>query len=151
MIRTGLAGLAALVLLAGCGGSPTPTAEPSPTPSPTPTAFAVSGTVEATAADLFKPGTTKLLPQGSPCVSNEGYDDIAVGSQVEVLDETNTTVALTDLGAGTLDVTSCVFPFQVDVPMGHPFYAFQVGGDQRGTVKFTADDLADGTVGLKVG
>jgi hypothetical protein len=81
---------------------------------------------------------------GSSCEGDGGYSDIHAGTQVTVADAAGTVVATGILGSGTArSIVSCEFAFTVpDVPTGEDFY--QVTVSHRGTLTYTADELASG-------
>lgn len=84
---------------------------------------------------------------GQPCTVGGGYADIRSGAQVVVTDDGGKTIALGELGGGTLllpdldtwGTRSCVFSFSVQVPGGHDFYGVEV--THRGVVRYTAEQL----------
>lgn len=76
---------------------------------------------------------------GAECVGQDGYDDIAAGTDVIVSDDGGKTLALTELGQGHTDESGCRFPFTVEVPRGYKIYGIEVS--HRGVVRQTADDM----------
>lgn len=84
---------------------------------------------------------------GQVCAVGGGYSDIRAGAQVVVTDDAGRTLALGQLGDGTLRLPdlehwgtrSCVFPFSVQVPGGHDFYGVEV--THRGVVRYSAGQL----------
>jgi len=129
------------VLLVGCGegaSSEPDEAEDSPT---TPAAITVTGTM-LVPPPLF---SEELF---APCTSREGYEDIAAGSQVVISDQDGRTVGIGSLDAGVLqpgkvlpELYRCEYSFTVIAEPGGDFYAIAIGGPQRGSVEFTAEQL----------
>jgi hypothetical protein len=78
----------------------------------------------------------------SGCVVSPGFDDIKSGAQVVIKDDSGKVIATTTLGPGDAIGAGCTFPFSVDVPRGSDFYGVELG--RRGSVQYTADQLADG-------
>lgn len=85
---------------------------------------------------------------GSACVTDGGFVDIRRGAQVVIKNSAGAVVATTTLGSGISKGGACTFAFNVEVPTGSDFYGVELG--RRGTVQFTADQLADG-VHLTIG
>lgn len=86
---------------------------------------------------------------GQPCTTSDGYDDLAVGTQVTVSDEAGTVLAVADLGEGLSTGSTCDFPFTITVPPGHKFYGFEVS--HRGVIRYTEDQVRSGSVSLSIG
>lgn len=85
------------------------------------------------------------------CNGAGGYDDLSMGGQVKVTDDTGKILATSVLDRGKTDGHfQCVFTFTVVVPDAS-FYGFAVG--HRAPLDFSSADLkaAGYTVGLKVG
>ncbi|TQS29098.1 hypothetical protein [Microbispora sp. KK1-11] len=130
--------LAAASALTACAADP-------PAPAP-PKTLAVFGTITVPG------GVTEQGLDGGPgqtCVMDGGYSDIRQGAQVVVSDEKGTTIAIGNLGEGTLDLPnlqawgtrSCVFPFLVKAPAGRRFYGVEVS--HRGRLQYTEAQLAE--------
>lgn len=131
-LATAVAGLSAIALLVGCS------APGKDAPSPSPSVFTVSGTMTVRAhINMSEPD------DGDPCRADNGYDDIATGSQVEVQDAAGKTLALGVLDPGVrADKYFCRFAFTVNgVPDGGDIYGVAVGRESRGAVKFSAADI----------
>lgn len=95
-----------------------------------------------------------VLPEGgyawgateSSCTGGRGFDDIAPGTQVAVLDGSGKTLALGSLSTSTPTkgadgrLAGCTFSFGVrDVPAGEQFYQVQVG--RRGSLRYDATQI----------
>jgi hypothetical protein len=86
---------------------------------------------------------------GERCAADDGYDDIAVGTDVTVKDNDGHTVAIGELGSGTLvgdasDWTNrlCSFPFTVTIDDAtSDFYSIKMGRVSRGEVDFPVAKL----------
>ena len=146
-----------LQLAAGCSnGDNSERPQVSATTSTTPAKLVVNGAVRVptTTSVLLRSGIEVL----GPCVPGEGYEDVNAGTQVVVTNQDGRTVGLGSLGAGALHAPAgfeadpgqaplrdfrCVFDFSVTVEPGADIYEIAVGGPQRGSVQFTADDLAE--------
>lgn len=150
--------IVALVLtgtLSACGSGSTETAaggaEPSASESTEAATFDVAGTLTlksdsvdpkglsnciATSEELF---AADCVPKkGDECDGSDGFGDIATGAQVKVNDNTGATVALGELGQGTLAKNApnwslgqpfiCTFPIEVsEVPDSGDIYSVTVG------------------------
>jgi hypothetical protein len=142
------------LLLTGCGsGGGDGQSEPTPQmTSTTPVAMPVTGTISVptTFSSVFSSDV------GGPCAPDAGYEDVDQGTQVVVRDADGRTVALGSLDVGSLQPPAgleddpgsapmkdlrCVYEFAVTVEPGSDFYSIAVGGEQRGAVEFTAEEL----------
>lgn len=88
------------------------------------------------------------LSAGNPCTGGaNGYGDISEGAEVVISDDTGKTLAITQLGAGTVTQgLDCQFLFSASVPAGKRFYGVTV--THRGTVKEAESDLGDVALSL---
>lgn len=138
---------AALVGLTACG-SPTAVAEK-------PTPFKVTGSMTVEAGD----GSDGTM--GGECVTDGGYSDISVGTQVTVKDAAGKVLALGSLGAGrttdnkqamgawneqtssfesVVKASTCTFYFSVEnVLEGESIYSIEVA--HRGELRYNRADL----------
>jgi hypothetical protein len=80
---------------------------------------------------------------GDECVTSGGYDDIEVGAQVVVQDETGRTLATGALEPGNYDGSSCVFDFTLEDIKKAAFYRVSVGREARGGLDYSYDDMVD--------
>ena len=137
-----------VLLLAVAGCSSKPAAEPTPTLKP----IFVTGSVSVPPHSYFSAGMT-VVAEGDTCTAKDGYDDVTSGSQIVISDAAGKTIALGALGGGSIAIPAggvplnarCQFPFTVqDVPPGGKFYGVHVGNTNRGTVQYTAKQLAAG-------
>ncbi len=104
----------------------------------------VTGTIEV-------PGASQTNTAGEDCAYvSPGYDDIDLGTQVTVIDQSGDVVGLGQLDTatytgpypGTDSGGTCKFSFSVpNVAAGSDFYSIEVGN--RGEVTFSEGDLAD--------
>ena len=88
---------------------------------------------------------------GAECFPSDGYDDIAEGTSVVVMDAAGKTVAIGKLGAGETGsyLLSCNFKFKVTgVPAGAKFYKVEVS--HRGAVQYTEKQMHQ-TLDLSLG
>ena len=101
------------------------------------------------------PATATL---GAPCLSDDGYDDVAAGTQVVVTGADGATPGLGELGPGGLrgEDGESVFQARCDVelavlhvPAGEDFYGVSVG--RHGVVLLTEAELRSGPVALTLG
>ena len=157
MIKRAAVLVLASLTLAGCAG--TATAEPTKTRAPV-ESFIAEGTVSTAPNPSYFPPGVESHTIGDLCEPTDGYDDVALGSQVIISDDAGKTVGVGELTAGVLtgpdDIESildatCVFTFRVDVKSTSDFYGVQVGNDERGDVKYKKSDLTAGvdmTIGL---
>jgi hypothetical protein len=87
-------------------------------------------------------GSDGISHSGTVCQGTDGYDDIQVGAEVVVSDDSGKTLAIGDLTTSTYD-GSCSFTFAVKgVPTGKKFYGVEV--THRGDVQFTEQQLKAG-------
>lgn len=100
------------------------------------------------AGDITVASLDSVRSVGGTCTTSGGYADIKTGAQVVVKDATGNVVATTTLGPGTGVGGTCTFPFRIEVPSGSDFYGVELG--RRGSVQYTADQMADG-VHLTIG
>lgn len=132
----------ALTSLGACGGSNSDDgdeasgngAPSSSSTSVAPSTFDVSGTLTLTSGSVAPEGLSECIveseelmaedcdpTQGSNCDGSDGYGDIATGAQVTVNDNAGATVAIGELGQGTLaeDAPGWSFgePFVCDFPI----------------------------------
>jgi len=92
-----------------------------------------------------------VTSSGNDCqgASDSGYDDIRLGAQVTVTDQSGKTIAVSELEQGMYTGSDmCVFPFKVKVPSGKKFYGVTVS--HRGMIQFTEKQMKDGP-GLTLG
>ena len=81
---------------------------------------------------------TLTTDNGSPCLSDDGYDDISSGAQVIITDAAGKTVGVGYLGHGKVadDGSTCKFSFAIkDITAGSKFYGVHVGNQNRGVVQ----------------
>lgn len=139
---TAVSGLAATLVLAGCGGAATPPASASasasasaPASTSAPSTFNVGGRLDLSMVKVWQPGTA--------CQGEGGYDDVVGGAQVKILDATGAVIAFGNLSSGMsvqlFDVKTgsshCRFTFSVlGVPAKGDIYGVEVA--QRGVVQF---------------
>lgn len=121
-----------------------------------PSTFTMTGTLTlATTA-----GTLDLQDDGSwVCRGDDGYDDIAEGTQVTVYDAAGAVLAAGTLGVGDPQIDNsqsdggdspCALPITVhDVPGGHDMYQVEVS--HRGKIAFSAADAQAGRVEITLG
>lgn len=129
------------ILLAGCG----------PAATPTPSTHQLTGTMTLTAD---RDGIQS--ESGPGCYGTGGYDDIVVGTDVKVRDESGTLIATGALGDGNEQsapgaLKICVFTFTVaDVPDA-AFYSVEIAN--RGELTYSAAemDAADWAIGMTLG
>lgn len=113
-----------------------------------------SGSFDAEGTVALKSNTSiTAAALSKECEGTGGFSDLREGAQVTVTDAAGSVVAIGALQAGASPlVGTCVFPFTIkDVPGGSGFYGVQVGGEQRGTVRFTEDQMRSGAVEIGVG
>lgn len=115
-------------------------AQTSASSSPTTAAISVTGSL------AVKDGFGEV---GEPCETSDGYDDLAVGTQVTVTDEAGTVLAVANLEEGSSTGSTCEFPFTISVPPGHKFYGFEVS--RRGVIRYTESQVRSGSVSLSIG
>lgn len=77
-----------------------------------------------------------------PCTGTGGYDDIQVGRQVIVEDESGKTLATDDLSLGRTEGFLCVFTFLFDDVPKAEFYRVHQSGN-RGTLQWSYQDMVD--------
>jgi hypothetical protein len=92
--------------------------------------------------DITVNSRADVTSTGTGCFTGGGYADIKSGAQVVIKDDSGKVIATTTLGPGDAIGAGCTFPFSVDVPRGSDFYGVELG--RRGSVQYTADQLADG-------
>lgn len=98
-----------------------------------PKTIAVTGTLDLS--------TSSAATQAGHCAGSGPYADIAPGATVTITDAAGTTVALGELGPGTVTRNStCGFPFALSVPAGKGFYGIEIA--HRGRVQITEAKLA---------
>lgn len=88
---------------------------------------------------------------GGACSPSEGYDDIAEGTSVVVMDAAGKTIAIGKLGAGETGsyLLACNYKFKVTgVPVGAKFYKVEVS--HRGAVQYTEKQMHQ-TLDLSLG
>jgi hypothetical protein len=65
---------------------------------------------------------------GDSCSGHDSFADIDRGTEIQITDAGNATVALTQLGAGHINGGGCVFAWTAEsVPTGKQFYGVQIG------------------------
>jgi hypothetical protein len=135
---TGLAGLAvgagAVGLAWGLSGGGSSTQKP----------FTLTGVITLT-GDNVPVGDTS-----EDCTGFSGYEDIAAGASVTVLDSAGKVVATGALGTGKPKSAACVFPVRVlAVPGGSKFYRVEVS--HRGQITVTATEAKAGEFAASLG
>lgn len=134
LIVVGLGVIVVVLLTRGSDGSSTAKDESADEPD----TFTVEGTVTLTDSGVEH--------SGQECYGTGGYNDMVPGTQVVIRDADGTSVAVGDLGPGTVGDYNvvCEFDFTVeDVPSGSSVYSVEVS--HRGEISFKeaqAQDLA---------
>lgn len=83
--------------------------------------------------------SSRVMATPFGCVTTGGYQDIAVGSQLKITDETGTIIGVASLEPLYVpDDELCAFLFTSDVPEA-TFYTFQLG--RRGDITYSKDEL----------
>lgn len=129
LIRT-TAALACAAAIAGCSNTskaPPATATSASSAPSTAGTFDVTGTLTLT-TDVAMADTAV----GPLCQGTNGFDDVALGESVAVLDASGTSVGLGKLQKPTANLSasppSCTFGFRVfGVPAGQKSYSFRIG------------------------
>jgi hypothetical protein len=133
--------IASVLLLAGCS---------SPTPKSTPKPLQAAGTI--TVPINIEDALNGTVEMGSPCIAEDGYDDITDGAQVIITNASGKTVGVGSLEPGTVSSTGskCQFEFTVNgIPAGSKFYGIHIGNQNRGVIQEPADQI--GNVQLTLG
>lgn len=88
----------------------------------------------------------------SPCYADDGFSDVATGSEVDVVDGSNKVLAVGNLEDGVETASGCEFDFTIaDVPNGEKLYGVKVGNGNRGVVHFSKAQLFSGGAALSLG
>ena len=89
------------------------------------------------------------MPLGG-CVTLGGYDDIKIGTQITVRDQSGTIIGVGELEPIHTEMNKCEFTFTIAVP-NVTFYTFEMG--RRGEITYTKQELeqADWHVDLVIG
>jgi len=96
-------------------GDPAPDFHDRPSgPIPGTDLFRIAGTLEILAAADDRPSFLSI-PLGG-CVTTGGYEDIKVGAQITVRDQTGTILGIGELEPIFTDMFKCEFAFTIDVP-----------------------------------
>ncbi len=133
MFRVPIAiGLAAAMLLSGCGGT-----------------RLITGTITVFDKNLLYGVELTGLP--TVCLMSEGYRDIKYGANVTVRDGAGTVLGISELKLPTsVKATSCEYPFAVTVGNSE-FYSIKIG-NRREVIYSKADLESQGwTLGLTLG
>jgi len=130
-------------------GDPAPDFHDRPSgPIPGTDLFRIAGTLEILAAADDRPSFLSI-PLGG-CVTTGGYEDIKVGAQITVRDQTGTILGIGELEPIYTDMFKCEFAFTIDVPDA-TFYTIEMG--RRGELTYSKQDLeqadwhVDSTIG----
>ena len=111
----------------------------------------LGGTVGDTDTSDIMDIDTSYSPRGveakdnDRCAGQHGYDDISPNAQVTIVDESDKTLGLGNLGVGRLTATDhdCRFEFEVPkVPTTAKFYKVKIG--HRDGPQYTLDDIKSG-------
>lgn len=122
-----VAALAAMVLLPGCGSN----------------GHEITGTMTiiGNGGDL----DWTDLAVGEECEGDGGYDDIAGGAQVQVSDESGTTIGTAQLETGEItdlyqgEIPTCTWRFTVPDVGDAKFYEVEVS--HRGGIKYSQEEM----------
>lgn len=143
------------LLLAGCTVTPVLAPSTGPTPTPASESRTVYGVFHLALSEDEQAfyGEQMLDDIFTPvaCEGAGGFADIVGGAQVTVLDEDGTILGVGELEDGLIAAAvgqtglECEFEFEVtDIPLDRAFYSIEVGGELRGDVTFTADEMRRG-------
>lgn len=84
---------------------------------------------------------------GDTCTAASGFDDIAPGTEVDILDPAGKVVGVGQLDDGAIgpDKYTCEFAFKVlAVPTSETLYGIKIGNQARGVVHFSKAQLFAG-------
>ena len=139
-IPVGLLLGAALLALAACGGASSTTTPPET--HRIKGTLTLQGTLDEDFVDLdadpFEEDSfeDRAYPEGHSCAGAGGYDDIKVGLQVTVKNETGTVIGTGTFGVGTITIDGpCEFHFAVPNVSKAAFYQIEAG--RRGILRYS--------------
>lgn len=115
-------------------------------PGSPPTPFIMTIDVSVTA-----PSARLKTSDADPCITAEGYGDIAAGTPMAVTDDTGVLLATAALGqAFWVRDNLCGFDFSVTLPQGKTSYRFVT--EHHGSIQWSAADLKNmhNKVGLEI-
>jgi hypothetical protein len=94
-------------------------------------------------------GAGTLETDGSSCHGAGGYSDVGSSTPVNVTNERGEVLAVTALGQGTGDATTCTFRFSFPVTEGQERYVVSVG--HRGTFPYSFEQLQSRGAQIRLG